>query len=84
MIEKNIAVNILEDIEKTLYCDKWKSKSIKTISNYMRCFEITSNEKIKKLMYKHKKYVQIYGETNKKTIKLAKKIDNEIDKIFKH
>lgn len=82
MIEKDIAIDILEDIENSLYSDNWKHETLKTISIYMKNIEVSTNRKIKKLMRKHQKYMSTYGEDDKRTIKLVKKIDDEMLKIY--
>ena len=57
-----------------------------TIKNYWYIYrkglEIATNPKIKKLMEQYKKYKEIYGEEDKKTLKIAKKIDEETHKIY--
>lgn len=82
MIEKQIALNILEDIQDSLMKENWKEESLKTIDIYKKGLEIATNTKIKNLMGQYKKYKEICGEDDKKTLKIAKKIDDETHKIY--
>lgn len=82
MIEKQIALNILEDIQDSLMKENWKEEPLKTIDIYRKGLEIATNPKIKNLMEQYKKYKEIYGEEDKKTLKIAKKIDEETHKIY--
>lgn len=82
MIEKQIALNILEDVQDSLMQKNWKEKSLKTIAIYRKGLEIATNPKIKNLMEQYKEYKKIYGEEDKKTLKIAKKIDEETHKIY--
>lgn len=82
MIEKNIAIDILEDIEQSLQRDDWKEKSLKNIAIYRKGLKIATNTKIKTLIEKHRQYIEKYGENDKKTIKIGKKIDEEVQKIY--
>ena len=82
MIEKQIALNILEDVQDSLMQKNWKEQSLKTIAIYRKGLEIATNPKIKNLMEQYKKYKEIYGEEDKKTLKIAKKIDEETHKIY--
>lgn len=82
MIEKDVAISILKDIQNSLNKDDWKSETLKTINVYDKNLRISINEKIKKLLEKQKIYVEKYGEEGKKTLKINKKIDEELKKIF--
>lgn len=77
MIEKDVAINILEDIESSLYSEKWKCNTLRTIMQYKKGLLIATNPKIKKLVEESKKY----DENSIKYRTIAKKIDNEIQKI---
>lgn len=79
MIEKETAINILEDVERSLYSENWKYNTLSTISQYKKGLLIATNEKIKKLVEESKKY----DENSVKHKKISKKIDNEIKKINK-
>lgn len=83
MIEREIAINILEDIQESLNNTKdWKDKSLKTTELYRKGIELSIDENIKQLIEKHKQYVKKYGESDKRTINIDKKIDEEIQKIY--
>lgn len=81
-MNKNEAINILEDIQSCLKQDDWKCKTLSTISQYKKGLLIDTNPKIKKLVEKYKEYITKYGENGKKTIAVGKKIDEEIKKIY--
>ena len=61
---------------------KWKEESLKTIAIYRKGLEIATSPKIKNLVEKYKEYKENYGENDKKTLKIAKKIDDETHKIY--
>lgn len=82
-MEKDVAINILEDIENALYTKNPKENTIKTLEIYRKNLEISTNKKIQKLVDKRKNYIQEYGKNGRKTLKLDKKIDKEIKKILK-
>ncbi len=81
-MEKEVAISILEDIEISLQKENWKEESLKTIALYKKGLEIATNPKIKNLIEKHREYIKKYGENDKKTIKIGKKIDEEVQKIY--
>lgn len=81
-MKKSTAINILEDIQDSLYCDNWKEQSLIKIIHYIKCIEIAINPKIIKLIEKYGESIKHYGKNDKKSRKLAKKIDNEINKIY--
>lgn len=58
-----------------------RRSGLETIDIYKKNLEIATNEKIKNLIEKQKKYMEKYGENDRKTINLNKKIDKEITKI---
>lgn len=82
MIEKEVAIDILEDIQNSLTQTNWKEESLKTIAIYRKWLEIATSPKIKNLVEKYKEYKENYGENDKKTLKIAKKIDDETHKIY--
>ena len=84
MIEKEVAIDILEDIQNSLTQTKWKEESLKTIAIYRKGLEIATSPKIKNLVEKYKEYKENYGENDKKTLKKNKKIDDETHKIYKN
>ena len=81
-MEKQIAINILEDIQNSLMQKNGKEESLKNIDLYRKGLEIATSPKIKNLVKKHKKYVKKYGENDKKTLEIAQKVDDETHKIF--
>lgn len=81
-MEKEVAISILEDIENSLQKENWKDESLKNIAIYRKGLEIATNSKIKNLIEKHRKYIEKYGENNPKSIKIGKKIDEEVQKIY--
>lgn len=81
-MEKEVAISILEDIENSLQKENWKDESLKTIAIYRKGLKIATNPKIKNLIDKHREYIKKYGENDKKTIKIGKKIDEEVQKIY--
>lgn len=84
MIEKEVAIDILEDIQNSLMQKNWKEESLKTITIYRKGLEIATSPKIKNLVEKFKEYKEKYGENGRKTLKIAKKIDDETHKIYKN
>ena len=81
-MEKEIAINMLQDIEDSLMQKNWKEQSLKTIAVYRKGLEIATSPKIKNLVKKHTKYIKKYGENDKKTLEIVKKIDDETHKIY--
>lgn len=82
MIEKERAISILEEIETSLKSDNWKEDTLHTINLYIKGLKVATNKKIKKMIDVHIRYIEKYGEDDMKTIKLGKKIDKEIQKIY--
>ena len=56
-MKKEIAINILEDIEDSLIQKNWKEESLKNIDLYRKGLEIATSPKIKNLV---KKTQEIY------------------------
>ena len=81
-MEKEVAIRILEDIQSNLNQENWKCQTLSTIRQYKQGLLIATNDKIKKLVEKHKEYIKKYGENGKKTMALGKKIDEEVKKIY--
>ena len=46
MIEKETAINILEDIERCLYDDEWKHKTLSSVEQYIKGLEIAVDDDI--------------------------------------
>ncbi len=50
MIEKEIAKNILEDINRCLYADNWKQKTLSTTKQYQRGLLVATDYTVKHLI----------------------------------
>lgn len=81
MIEKQKAIEILEEIEGKLNYKEWRLAK-KDTEYYIRNLEITENEKINNLITRYKKIRKLYGENSYKTKILAKKIDKKLLEIY--
>lgn len=81
-MDKEVAVSILEDVKQSLYNENAKQKGLSTINQYICGLKITQNEKIQQLINKQKEYCKLYGENDKRTVKLNRKVDEELKKIF--
>lgn len=81
-MKKEVAIDILEDIQNSLMSSNWKQETLKILNHYIKGLEIATDEKIEKMLNKHCEYKKIYGENGRKTIYLSKKIDKEIQKIY--
>lgn len=81
-MEKEVAIDILKDIRNSLMKENWKEETLKTIAIYRKGLEIANNQKIEELIKRYKEYKEKYGENDKKTLKIAKKIDDETHKIY--
>ena len=81
-MEIEIAISILEDIRQLLIGKEPKEKALRTIEIYRKNLELATNEKIKRLIEKQKEYIKKYGSNNRKILKINKKIDEEIQKIY--
>ena len=83
-METKVAISILKDIQNVLMENNWKEKSLRTIEMYTNKLKVATNDKIKKLREKHYKYIRLYGEADKKTMKIEQRINKEIQKIYKN
>jgi Skp family chaperone for outer membrane proteins len=79
---KQTAIQILKDIEDSLNSENWQEETTRTIQQYEKDLKIATNKKIQKLIEKHKEYLEKYGEENKKTLRINKKVDKKIRHIF--
>lgn len=77
-MEKKVAINILNDIERCLYDENWKDKTLSTVRQYKNGLLIATNSKIKDLIQEFKKY----DENSNKAKRIAKKIDKEVSDIY--
>lgn len=81
-MEKQIALGILEEIQQSILNNKDKEAVYKVIRIYKKNLQLSTNQRIKQLIIKHKAYVEKFGEESPKVLRLGKKIDKEICKIF--
>lgn len=56
MIEKDVAINMLEDIKQCLYDENWKQKILSTTKQYQRGLLVATDTKIKYLLDELEKY----------------------------
>lgn len=80
MVDKQVAISILEDIKQDIIKDKLKG--LRTIDIYVRNLEVATSPKIKELVAKQKELVTKYGEDDARVIRVNKKASAEINKIF--
>ena len=81
-MEKQVALDILQEIRQNIQEDDTGIKALKTIDIYRKNLEVAVNPKIKALVEQQKEYIAKYGEDDAHTIKLNKKISKELEKIF--
>lgn len=81
MIEKDISLEILQDIQNILKTDNIE-KSLKTLDIYRKNLELSCNKDLAKLIEKQKNLINTYGENDNQVLKINKKIDKQIRKIF--
>ena len=82
MVEKQVALDILEEIKKDIQEDDTGTKALKTINIYRKNLEIAVNPKLKALVEQQKEVLAKYGEDDAHTIRLNKNISKELEKIF--
>lgn len=78
MIEKSIAINILEDIQQCLNEEKWQVKTLSTVKQYKKGILVSIDEELKELIDEHKKY----DENSTKAIELSQKISERLRRIY--
>lgn len=78
MIEKSVAINILEDIQQCLNEEKWQVKTLSTVKQYKKGILVTIDEELKELIAKRKKY----DENSVKAIELSQKISDRLRRIY--
>lgn len=78
MIEKSVAINILEDIQQCLNEEKWQVKTLSTVKQYKKGILVSIDEELKELIDEHKKY----DENSTKAIELAQKISERLRRIY--
>lgn len=74
MIEKTVAIDILEKIEADLKNGN-KDKAIESIDKIL-------NNKLYNFLLEYKKSQEKYGKNNKKTLIIEQKIDKEINNVL--
>ena len=74
MIEKAIALDILENIEEDLKCGN-KDKAMESIDKVL-------NNKLYNLMTEYRKRQEKYGKNSEKAKKIEQKIDKEMNRIL--
>ena len=80
-MQKEIAINILQDIYDSLQGYDWKERGLKTLKIYQKNLEISTNKEIQYLIKKQKKCIEKYGEDSIKTKQLNKRVDKKIREI---
>lgn len=78
MIEKSVAINILEDIQQCLNEEKWQVKTLSTVKQYKKGILVSIDEELKELIDEHKKY----DENSTKAIELSQKISERLRRIY--
>lgn len=78
MIEKSVAINILEDIQQCLNEEKWQVKTLSTVKQYKNGILVSIDEELKELIAEHKKY----DENSVKAIELSPKISERLRRIY--
>ena len=81
MIEKEIAINILEDIKYYIDNKNYKGAE-KTTEYYIKNILIMENAELQNLMKKYAKSRDIHGNKTIRTTKIEKKIDKIMSKIY--
>ena len=78
MVDKQVAISILEDIKQEIIDGKTNG----TLEIYIRNLEVATSPKIKSLVAKQKELLAKYGEDDARVIRINKKASAEINKIF--
>ena len=78
MIEKDVAINILEDIERCLYDEDWKHKTLSSVDQYIKGLEIAIDEELKQLIEEYQKC----ADNSDEAMVLADKINNKIFSVY--
>lgn len=77
-MEKEIAIQILEDIKEGLYSENWKTRTLSTIKQYRKNLLIATNEDLKNLVEDLKKY----QDDSKEYEEIAVQMSNIMNAIF--
>lgn len=78
MIEKAVAINILEEISQCLDEENWQARTLSTAKQYKKGLIIATDVELKELIEERKKY----DEDSYKAIELSKKINERTQKIY--
>lgn len=78
MIEKEVAINILEDIERCLYDEDWKHKTLSSVEQYIKGLKIAVDEELKELIDKYEKC----EDNSDEAMLLADKINEKILSVY--
>lgn len=78
MVDKQVAISILEDIKQEIIDGKTNG----TLEIYIKNLEVATSPKIKSLVAKQKALLEKYGEDDARVIRINKKASAEINKIF--
>ena len=78
MVDKQVAISILEDIKQEIIDGKTNG----TLEIYIKNLEVATSPKIKSLVSKQKALLEKYGEDDARVIRINKKASAEINKIF--
>jgi len=78
MIEKEVAINILEDIERCLYDEDWKHKTLSSVEQYIKGLEIAVDEELKELIDKYEKC----EDNSDEAMLLADKINEKLLSVY--
>lgn len=78
MIEKSVAINILEDIQHCLNEERWQNKTLSTAKQYKKGILVSIDDELKDLIAEHKKY----DEDSPKAIELTQKISERLRRIY--
>ena len=82
MVEKQVAINILEDIEQALKDDHTGNKAKRTVDIYRKNLEVSTNTKLRELVKKQKDISSKYGDDDIRIIRISKKISKILEDIF--
>ena len=77
-MEKEIAIQKLEDIKEGLYSENWKTRTLSTIKQYKKNLLIATNEDLKNLVEDLKKY----PDDSKEYEEIAVQMSNIMNAIF--
>jgi len=82
MVEKQVAINILEDIEQALKDDHTGNKAKRTVDIYRKNLVVSTNTKLRELVKEQKDLSTKYGDDDIRTIRISKKISKILEDIF--